>query len=213
MPKWVTTQKFTVLARAAGNVATKDQMRLMMQSLLADRFKLVVHFERPEVPVLALRLDKQGKLGINLHPHAEGPSCDLPVSRHGLAPKPDTNTPQTGSAEFPFVCGRYNLMVESNNMILWGSRDASMATIAQWISVTPPSSLGRPVVDETGLSGTFDFTLEWRIDSAMTSGSGPEPSGPTPEEAVKQQLGLRLVSTKASVSRLVIDHVEMPSDN
>ena len=57
LPKWANTDEFEIEARAAGN-ATKDQMRLMMQSLLADRFKLAVHFETREVPVLVLTTDK-----------------------------------------------------------------------------------------------------------------------------------------------------------
>jgi hypothetical protein len=61
-------------AKADGN-PTKDQMRLMMQSLLADRFKLRAHFETKQVPVLALTLVKPGKLGPKLLPHSEGPPC------------------------------------------------------------------------------------------------------------------------------------------
>ena len=70
-PNWVSTDVYEIEARAEGN-PTKDQMRLMMQSLLADRFKLVVHFETQEVPVLALTLVKPGKIGPKLRRHAEG---------------------------------------------------------------------------------------------------------------------------------------------
>jgi uncharacterized protein (TIGR03435 family) len=68
LPKWVTTDLYETRARAPGD-ATKDQTRLMMQSLLADRFKLQVHFETREVPVLALNMDKPGTLGPKLHLH------------------------------------------------------------------------------------------------------------------------------------------------
>ena len=68
LPKWVTTDLYEIRARAPGD-ATKDQTRLMMQSLLADRFKLQVHFETREVPVLALNMDKPGTLGPKLHLH------------------------------------------------------------------------------------------------------------------------------------------------
>jgi uncharacterized protein (TIGR03435 family) len=73
--KWVDHDDYEIHAKASGPV-TKDQLRLMMQALLADRFKLVVHFETREAPVLALTLAEPGKLGPNLHPHAEGPACD-----------------------------------------------------------------------------------------------------------------------------------------
>jgi bla regulator protein blaR1 len=215
LPKWVTTQKFTIFARSAGNVAKKDQMRLMMQTLLAERFNLAVHFEQRNVPVFALTLVKPGKLGPNLRPHADGPPCNVPASRNGSVPSAGTEVAASGSADYPFLCGAYNLMPEPNHMILWGSRDVSMSTLATWIAVTPPRNLGRPVVDLTGLHGTFDFTLEWQWtpDSDASAGAEMETSGPTVEEAVKNQLGLKLRSTTAPVPFLVIDNIEMPSEN
>src|SRR5438045_115364 len=75
LPKWVATDRFSIQARAEGN-PTKDQFRLMMQSLLAERFKLVLHFETQEAPVFALTLAKPGKLGPKLRPHADGPPCE-----------------------------------------------------------------------------------------------------------------------------------------
>jgi hypothetical protein len=73
LPKWA-DDAYAINAKAEGN-PTKDQMRLMMQSLLADRFKLRLHFATKEVPVLALTLVKPGKLGPKLRPHSEGPPC------------------------------------------------------------------------------------------------------------------------------------------
>jgi uncharacterized protein (TIGR03435 family) len=65
----------------------------------------------------------------------------------------------------------------------------------------------------TGLNGTFDFSLEWSLapDSAQPLGSQPEDPGPTFLEALQQQLGLKLKSTKGRVDVLVIDHVEHPT--
>lgn len=71
-PKWLGTDRFEIEAEAQGN-PTKDQIRLMMQSLLAERFKLAVHFETKELPVLALTQVKAGKLGPKLLPHSQGP--------------------------------------------------------------------------------------------------------------------------------------------
>ena len=67
LPKWLSTDSFKIHAKAEGN-PTKDQMRLIVQSPLADRFKLRIHFETHEVPVLALGLDKPGKTGPKLRP-------------------------------------------------------------------------------------------------------------------------------------------------
>src|SRR5262249_19793491 len=76
VPKWVSTDQYAINAKAEGE-PTKDQLRLMMQSLLADRFKLAVHYEHMEVPVLALVLDKPGKTGPKLYPHSDGVPCDV----------------------------------------------------------------------------------------------------------------------------------------
>ena len=73
LPKWVATDHFEIHAKADGK-PTKDQMRLMLQSLLADRFKLAAHFETQDTPVLALLLDKKGKTGPSLRSHADGPA-------------------------------------------------------------------------------------------------------------------------------------------
>jgi Protein of unknown function (DUF3738) len=72
LPKWVATDNFEIHAKAEAN-PTKDQMRLMMQSLLADRFKLAIHFETQQVPVLALVLEKPGRTGPKLRSHSAGP--------------------------------------------------------------------------------------------------------------------------------------------
>jgi hypothetical protein len=75
-PAWIATDSYNIDARAPASNPTKDQMRLMMQALLADRFKLEAHFETKEVPVFALTLVKAGKLGPKLVLHADGPACD-----------------------------------------------------------------------------------------------------------------------------------------
>jgi bla regulator protein blaR1 len=72
------------------------------------------------------------------------------------------------------------------------------------------------VIDHTGLTGRFDFTLEWAREpwaSATSDAPPPAPSGPTPIEALRDQLGLKLEPSKTSLSVLVIDKVERPSDN
>jgi bla regulator protein BlaR1 len=203
LPKWVSNERFSINARAPGD-PTKDQYRLMMQSLLADRFGLKVHFEPREEPVLALTLVQGEKLGPKIRPHADGPACDAS----------DQSTEQ-----HPFTCGKFNLIREPDNKFLWGARDARLSVLAFELSILPPRNLGRPVVDQTGLTGTFDFTLEWtalpRTNPDTPSGTEAEQSfqGSTLEEALKQQLGMKLKSTRAPVQTLVIDHVEMLAEN
>jgi hypothetical protein len=98
LPKWA-NDAYAIDAKAEGN-PSKDQIRLMMQSLLADRFKLRVHFETKEVPVFAVTLVKPGKLGPKLLPHSEGPPCPdsfevgtpIPPPKPGVAWPPECGT-------------------------------------------------------------------------------------------------------------------------
>ena len=96
---------------------------------------------------------------------------------------------------------------------------APMAMLGQILS----QNMGRPVVDKTGLTGKYDFVLEWTPDVGAGAGSGPEgpaningvpgPSGPTIFTALQEQLGLRLESQKGPVEIIVIDRAEKPSEN
>jgi bla regulator protein BlaR1 len=199
LPRWVSTDAYVIRAKADGNV-TKDQLRLMMQSLLADRFKLAVHFETKEVPVLALTLIKPGKLGPKLRPHVEGPPCD-----------------RRDDKGFPYACDDYEFRKTPEHTYMEGSRNTTMSLLASSLTSIPGTSLAHTVVDQTGLSGRYDFTLEWAPESngsaAPGAGVQPDPPGPAILEAVKEQLGLELKSTKAPLSVLVIDRVERPSEN
>jgi bla regulator protein blaR1 len=204
LPKWVSTDRFEIQARAAGT-PTKDQMRLMMQSLLADRFKLAVHFETHQARVLALNLIKPGTLGPNLRPHADGPACDAPVDQPNFA------SMTRGVGVFPPLCDVYMGIRTDNNNSKIGSRNTSMPLLAS--SLASSGRLDRPVVDQTGLSGRFDFTLEWTPESSGPQPAITDPQGPSFVEAVREQLGLKLQSTEAPIQTLVIDHVEKPDPN
>jgi len=211
LPKWATTERFAIQARAA-TPSTKNQMRLMMQSLLADRFKLAIHFETQEKPVFALVLAKPGKPGPQLRLYGDDPPC-------GTTPHVDQIPRQLvlTVGYFPPICGpvlslrRYE---NGANLITWGSRDVSMQQLADDMAVAPTANLNRPVVDKTGLNGNFDFVMNFGEATPLPPG-GAEPvdSGPTFLEALKDQLGLKLDSTTAAVENPVIDHIEEPSEN
>src|SRR4051794_28914342 len=189
LPGWVSTDRFDIQARAEGN-PTKDQMRLMMQSLLAERFKLAVHFETQVVPVLALVLVKPDKTGPKLRPHSEGVPCDATPATNG-PPAADSNI-------FPPVCDVYMMTMYPNKMARAGSRNTTLALLAGSLPAT--GKLERPVVDQTGLSGRFDFSIEWVPEvnrSAVPNADAPaDPQGPSFLEAIREQLGLKLESTK-----------------
>jgi len=89
--------------------------------------------------------------------------------------------------------------------------------MAQFSSMMQRVVLDRPVVDKTGLSGRYDFDLEWAPNSSQFGGQGPpeaaEPVRPGIFTALQEQLGLRLEATKGPVEVLVVDKAERPSEN
>ena len=95
---------------------------------------------------------------------------------------------------------------------------AKNATMKDFTGLLQEVVLDKPVVDQTGLKGRYDFTLKWAPDESQFSGHGPptsdDPSAPPSLfTAVQEQVGLKLDSTKAMVDVMVIDHVEKPSPN
>jgi uncharacterized protein (TIGR03435 family) len=80
-------------------------------------------------------------------------------------------------------------------------------------NVLATSELGRPVLDQTRLTGNFDFTLEWTPNIPASPDFRPDQAGPTYIEALKEQLGLKLESTRGTIQVPVIDHVERPDEN
>ncbi len=96
----------------------------------------------------------------------------------------------------------------------------SMAQLALSLSL----DMQRPVIDKTGLTGAYDFTLEWTRDEpqaipgmssseARPMGAQPELRGPSIFTAIEEQLGLKLESQKAPINMVVVDHAERPSEN
>jgi bla regulator protein blaR1 len=207
LPKWVSTDNFEINAKAEGD-PTKDQMRLMMQSLLADRFGVRVHFEPRQVPVFSLELAKPGKTGPQLRAHMDGSSCYLPLppSTPGAPPTDD------GTTRPPCDFYTWGIRFMPGPAMFLLSRDATMKDVAT--ALPSVGLLERPVVNSTGLSGKFDLTLSWVpvMNGASPSAAGGDP-GPTFAEALQDQLGLKLKATNALLNTLVVDHVERPSAN
>jgi uncharacterized protein (TIGR03435 family) len=205
LPKWVISDRFDIEARGPVG-ATKDQMRLMLQSLLEDRFKLTTHYETRDLPVFKIVLAKSGKTGPRLQPHSSAspcPSTNVPGRTPGV--------PATVQGDYPAVCGAVIGWVspEAPGRWRWGGRNVPMDAILEQFT----GALDRPVVDQTGLSGTFDFFLEFTPDEPASPDFKPDPTGPTFVEAVRDQLGLKLEPQVAPVDVFVVDHVEHPSPN
>lgn len=221
LPKWVRTDNYEIHARAAEQNPTKDEMRLMMQALLTKRFGLVVHYETRDTPVFEMSLARPGNLGPKLRHHEEGPACSVtaPPGTRILGTPAHGGVGLKGPDVFPATCGGIEARIEPHQMMLMGARDTTMEMIASSLSV---GRLGRPVVDQTGLTGKYDFSLNWaREPGAFGTGPGTasqdaptsDSQGPTFLDAVGNQLGLRIKPGKAPLKVLVIDHVERPSPN
>ena len=209
---WVTSTPYTIEARTEKRDVTKDELRLMMRSLLAERFKLAVHYEKRQVRVFALKLIKAGTLGPRLQPHPNAATCSDPSLKSTEANDKTVALPlQPFTGGFPTVCnGILGLPASAPDRYSFGAANVPMSLIASALSSW--GDLGRPVVDQTGLPGKYDFVLDFTPDprpSYATIDSG----GPGFQEALKLQLGLRLEAERAPVDFMVIDHAERPDEN
>jgi uncharacterized protein (TIGR03435 family) len=210
LPKWAAAERFDIQARAEGN-PTKDQMRLMMQSLLAERFKLAVHTEVAQAPVFALVLVKPERPGPTVKPHSDRPPCALLPSPGAPGPA----SPSTDATGLPAVCGVLQTELISGRMRA-GARNVTVEQFVSYLPAAPISTLDRPVIDETGLNGKFDLTLEWRPEAPIKLNGANVPldeNGPTFLEALREQLGIKFEPKTGPVETIVIDHVEEPSGN
>jgi uncharacterized protein (TIGR03435 family) len=188
-PGWLTSARFDVTTRGPDHQITQDDLRAMLRELLADRFKLAVHHETREFSIYAMKLNRtDGRLG----PEMRRPDTDCFIGRG--APPP---TPQPGESR-GFVCGFTEAAGEMTG------RGIDMPALA--IELTEYAD--RAVVDQTGLRGNFNLSLRW-----LPEGAGGDTSLPSLFTAVREQLGLKLESTKGPADVLVIDRAEKPSED
>lgn len=205
LPGWARDMRFDVEARTNGS-PTKDEMRAMVRSMLEDRFQLKLHTETRETDVLLLELVHPGKLGPDIRPYtATEPPCDdiPPYGNVVVALTPDG---------FPTYCGVMLWMSGiANTEMRVGGRRLTSKDIALGVGAAADFT-GSPVVDGTGLTGTYDLLLDYAPVTSDPSRS-TETSGVPLEIALRKQLGLKLQPGKGSVETYVIDHVSKPTEN
>lgn len=210
--------------------ATKAQFREMIKNLLVERFKLAAHMEKKEMPIYELTLAKGGPK----FKESAGPADQPDMGRGGPGPVaiPRPKIDASGVVELP--PGRTSMALTESGKIHMRRVDETMANFAKALQGT----VGRPVVDATGLTGKYDFELYFAGGAMMGRGmllggmppppppaggpaGGPpgaetnqEDNGPTIFSAVQEQLGLKLESKKGPVDLLMVDHVEKtPTEN
>ena len=200
-PGWVGSgpsgDRFDVNAKAEA-ASSREQLQLMLRTLLADRFKLVVHTETRVEPIYALVLAKRdGSLGPNLHPAA----ADCATLR--------TAALAAGPLKGSGPCGLGGLL---GNMHIRGIGIDQLALMLQ-------RDAGRRVVNKTGLTGNFDWDLTWTPQEFRQAPFDRErfpsidPDGPSIFTATEEQLGLKLQPEKGEGDVLVIDRVERPTED
>jgi uncharacterized protein (TIGR03435 family) len=187
-PAWISTRRYDIEAKAEDKPAPPQQA--LLRALLKDRFKLVVHNETRDMPVLALVLAlSDGKPGPGLTRSAF--DCAAYFSGPHGPPEPGRT---------PNCATRIGVGVLSGKAIPMTQLATSLAPL-----------VSRFTVDKTGLTGGFDGELTWTPEPPP--GAAPDSSGPSIFTAIQEQRGLKLVSERGPVDVLVIDHLEQPSEN
>jgi bla regulator protein blaR1 len=202
LPKWANEQTYEIRARVPGT-PSKDQVRLMMRALLVERFQLAMHFEKQEKPALALTLIKPGMLGPGLHRHDEVAGCKV----SGNPPKPEGRI--SGLDWLP--CNQYLALDRPDGAIFAAARNTTMRQLCAFLSNV--GGYGRTVVDQSGITGPIDFGIEFtkpKQDADVQRAASPVG---TLDEALKDQLGVKLTRVKASLDIPIVDQVSAPKEN
>ena len=189
-PGWLGSEKYDVVGRPdTRGQPSRDQMKLMIQKLLADRFQLKFHIEKRELQAYTITVLKTG-------------------------PKFAMSQADPNSLAFGVGFGG----APGGGMTL-NVRNAPLDSVANALQ---GNLLDQPVVNQSGLTGKYDFTLKFTPDASQLPNLGPLPPAPAAADldappdifaAFQQQLGLKLESTKTAVDVMVIEKLERPSDN
>ncbi|HEY4089770.1 MAG TPA: TIGR03435 family protein [Bryobacteraceae bacterium] len=177
-PDWLSSERFDIQAKIPSG-ATKDEGRLMIQNMLADRFKLALHRTTKESSIYALTIAKGG---------------------------PKLKEAETGPGAQP---KRMMTMNEGGRMKM-DLKGATMSAIVDMLGL----QLDRPVIDMTGLTGSYDVLMEF-APLPSPAATAPDPnSAPTIFSALTEQLGLKLEARKGPVETVVVDSMEKtPTEN
>ncbi len=194
VPSWIDSERWDIMAKAPVDAPQAD-MQLRLRSLLEDRFKLVARREMREMAIYELVIARpDGRLGPRIK--QSGDECDR-ANKARLAGEPSPLPPGA-------FCGTRS-----------GNGNVSMRGVPLANFVRNLGGMaGRFVVDKTGLTGPFDLDLQWTPDPPSAAPTGDAlGDGTSLFAAFQEQLGLKLVATRAPVEVLVLDSAERPTED
>lgn len=201
-PDWLTTERYDITAKAdrvyaPGPEGAPLEVIAMARMLLEERFGFRLRPESRELPIYTLRLARDdGRLGNGMR--RVEVDCEA-EARRGAAQSIPQDQPRPKSA----------CTVQVSSAALMG-RGLTAVQIATAISRISGSGIDRPVIDRTGLKGTFDLDLRWTPELAG-GGNDPSLAAPSLFTAVQEQLGLKLEPSRGPVEVFVIDRIERPT--
>ena len=218
-PGWMDTQRYSITAKPPEG-APPTAISVLLVNLLKDRFQLATHLETREQAIFHLVMARNdGRLGPDLK--ATSAECQATIAERLAAAKaaagrsgPPPPLPPLPGPNEPLPCGFVRIPP--------GLVAGSGRTIAELARGTLSDLTGRPVIDKTGLTGLYDFTLKYSPELGRVAGplgilspGAPappvDPDAPSLSVALQEQLGLKLESARGLVEVVVIDKIEKPT--
>jgi uncharacterized protein (TIGR03435 family) len=216
-PDWTATERFAIEARTADETPT-DSIRMMLRTMLAERFAMAAHPERREMALFALtmaRNDKRPGPGLRV----SGPECApmKPPPGVPMPPPPPPSPAGNSGAKLRIILPRDEpRRRRCGSMLAPGWFSARSITLQE---LTSPLTqlMRRPVIDETGLTGEFDLDVFFQPEGLGGALVGPPPQSlsdaPALTTALQDELGLRLEPRRGPFDVLVVDRIERPTEN
>jgi uncharacterized protein (TIGR03435 family) len=192
MPAWVDDERYDITAKSTGK-PDPNEVSAMLRTMLADRLKLKGHVEPREMSVYALVVSRPGHAGLK----AVTLDCDAIRAARDAAVKVGQTPASAANGAPPCAYSWFGGAITSGGIPL-----QMFAGLLDYVA-------GRVVVDQTGLTGRYEFTLRFTPTGTQPTGDGSTDFF----TAIQEQLGLRLEPKRAPVDTFVIDHIERPSDN
>jgi uncharacterized protein (TIGR03435 family) len=214
LPEWARDERYDVTARTSHARASGDDRLRMLRTLLADRFKLRMHAETREMALYSLEFAREDRrLGPNLIPS----TVDCVARSRGDQPAPPPAPPRPGEPPPP-DCSVSLGMTPNESFLNAGGM--AFPELVRLIS----RNLGRPIVDMTGLTGSYNVQMRFQADAPglpglplpprpVPLGASADSTAPSLMTAVQEQLGLRLESGRGPVPVQVVDNVERPAED